>query len=224
MSTDRRDRTGSTTGSEPAEREARDPETRLGRRAFFGAVGLATVAVTALTAGQSVPALNGINLLGPRDGSGPQGLPVNKTAASAQVEQTATDPAWRLQLGSGSTTVSLSRADLLGLPQIEVELPVACVEGWSRSARWTGVRIADLLAVVGTGADVAVRVTSLQPPGAYTVMEMGPEFARHPKTLLALALNGETLDLDHGFPARIMAPGRPGVLQTKWVGQLEVLR
>ncbi|WP_148668402.1 molybdopterin-dependent oxidoreductase, partial [Streptomyces sp. WAC05950] len=27
--------------------------------------------------------------------------------------------------------------------------------------------------------------------------------------------------LDHGYPARIIAPNRPGVLQTKWVGRLE---
>ena len=42
-------------------------------------------------------------------------------------------------------------------------------------------------------------------------------------TLLALRLNGERLALDHGFPCRIIAPSRPGVLQTKWVHRLEVL-
>lgn len=34
---------------------------------------------------------------------------------------------------------------------------------------------------------------------------------------------GAGLSLDHGFPARIIAPNRPGVLQTKWVHRLEVL-
>jgi DMSO/TMAO reductase YedYZ molybdopterin-dependent catalytic subunit len=54
-------------------------------------------------------------------------------------------------------------------------------------------------------------------------MDMGTSYARDPLTLLALSLNGQTLALDHGFPARIIAPNRPGVLQTKWVERLEVL-
>jgi DMSO/TMAO reductase YedYZ molybdopterin-dependent catalytic subunit len=39
---------------------------------------------------------------------------------------------------------------------------------------------------------------------------------------LATSLNGEELDPDHGYPARIIAPNRPGVLQTKWVERIEV--
>jgi DMSO/TMAO reductase YedYZ molybdopterin-dependent catalytic subunit len=68
-----------------------------------------------------------------------------------------------------------------------------------------------------------VRVTSLQQHGGYRVMDMGPEYASDPTTLVALEVNGATLDLDHGFPARIIAPGRPGVLQTKWIRRIEVL-
>lgn len=203
--------------------EQGDSQQRSGRRAFLGSVTAATVAVTALTVGQSFPPLRATNLFGPRNGEGPQGLPVNQTAAAAAVEQLASDPGWRLQLRGGGESMALSRDDLLGLPQREVSLPIACVEGWSVGAHWSGVRVADLLDLVGADPDKHLQVRSLQPAGAYTVVEMGPEFARHPSTLLALALNGQTLNLDHGFPARIMAPNRPGVLQTKWVGSIEVL-
>jgi DMSO/TMAO reductase YedYZ molybdopterin-dependent catalytic subunit len=55
-------------------------------------------------------------------------------------------------------------------------------------------------------------------------MTMAAEFVQDPTTLVALELNGETLDLDHGFPARIIAPGRPGVLQTKWLKSIEVVQ
>ena len=47
-------------------------------------------------------------------------------------------------------------------------------------------------------------------------------FADHDRTLVALALHGEPLDRDHGAPARLIAPNRPGVLQTKWLSRLEV--
>ena len=47
--------------------------------------------------------------------------------------------------------------------------------------------------------------------------------AADPDTLLALFVNGEPLAPDHGFPARLIGPNRPGVHQTKWVGRIEVL-
>jgi DMSO/TMAO reductase YedYZ molybdopterin-dependent catalytic subunit len=49
------------------------------------------------------------------------------------------------------------------------------------------------------------------------------QHAADPDTLLALALNGEPLALDHGFPVRLIGPNRPGVLQTKWVARVEVV-
>jgi DMSO/TMAO reductase YedYZ molybdopterin-dependent catalytic subunit len=36
-----------------------------------------------------------------------------------------------------------------------------------------------------------------------------------------LTLRGQPLHLDHGFPARLIAPNRPGVLQTKWLTRIE---
>lgn len=63
----------------------------------------------------------------------------------------------------------------------------------------------------------------MEQEGGYAVTEMGHTYARDELTLLALRLNGEVLSPDHGFPARIIAPNRPGVLQTKWVHRLEVL-
>ncbi|HEY0694783.1 MAG TPA: molybdopterin-dependent oxidoreductase, partial [Kribbella sp.] len=68
-----------------------------------------------------------------------------------------------------------------------------------------------------------VRVVSMEKGGFYATSELPPQFADDPLTLLALRLNGSELDLDHGFPARIIAPNRPGVLQTKWVHHLEVI-
>jgi DMSO/TMAO reductase YedYZ molybdopterin-dependent catalytic subunit len=41
------------------------------------------------------------------------------------------------------------------------------------------------------------------------------------RSLLALRVGGEDLALDHGYPARIIVPGLPGVHNTKWVGSLE---
>jgi DMSO/TMAO reductase YedYZ molybdopterin-dependent catalytic subunit len=133
------------------------------------------------------------------------------------VTEAALDPAWRLEI----STIRLSLSELEALPQHTADLPIACVEGWSQGATWTGVPIADLLGLAGVSADRPVRVTSLEQKGAYRTSVLPATHVR--STLLALRINGERLALDHGFPCRIIAPSRPGVLQTKWVHRLEVL-
>ncbi|MGA1838755.1 molybdopterin-dependent oxidoreductase [Herbiconiux sp. 11R-BC] len=198
-------------------------EPAVSRRGFLTAIGLSTASVVLLTAGQTFAALSPFNLFAPRaSGTGPQGLPVNRTAAAAQVTESAVAPDWTLSVANGDRMLALTRAQLHALPQTQVELPIACVEGWSQTATWTGVRVKDLAASVGASPDAALTITSLEKEGGYRVTQMGAEYVGDDTTLVALELNGETLDLDHGYPARIIAPGRPGVLQTKWLSSLEV--
>ncbi|MEO3752977.1 molybdopterin-dependent oxidoreductase [Streptomyces sp. B6B3] len=200
-----------------------DPDARERRSLLLG-LGAAVGAVTAVTAGQTFAPLRQLTLLAPRDPDhSRQGVPVNRTAAEAGVgpAMVAAD-AWRLRV-AGPRGYALTLAELRALPQHTARLPIACVEGWSASADWTGVRLADLLDRAGAPAGSAVRVVSLQAHGGYRVMEMPAGYTRDPLTLLALRLNGAELSLDHGFPARIIAPNRPGVWQTKWVSRIEVL-
>ncbi|WP_369148569.1 molybdopterin-dependent oxidoreductase [Streptomyces sp. R44] len=193
------------------------------RRSLLLGAGAAVGVVTLTTVGQSFTPLKAFDLLAPRHPDhGPQGLPVNRTAAAAGVSAHGLG-AWRLEV-AGPHPYTLSLDALRALPQTRVRLPIACVEGWSVAAHWGGVRVRDLVERAGAWpGSVAVRVTSLEVSGAYRVMEMGADYADDPLTLLALTLNGQPLSLDHGFPARIIAPDRPGVLQTKWVHRLEVL-
>jgi DMSO/TMAO reductase YedYZ molybdopterin-dependent catalytic subunit len=44
-----------------------------------------------------------------------------------------------------------------------------------------------------------------------------------PLSLIALRVNGETLHIDHGYPCRLIAPNRPGAMQTKWLQGLTVV-
>jgi DMSO/TMAO reductase YedYZ molybdopterin-dependent catalytic subunit len=192
----------------------------MSRRAFVSTVGAAVGVVTVATVGQTITPLAPISLLAPRrPDMGSQGLPVNRSAVSAGVLDVARDPAYRLSI-EGPHRLELSLAELRGLPQHTVQLPIICVEGWSAQAWWTGVRIRDLLDEAGFDDNAELRVTSLQPSGLYRTSRLVPPHARDPLTLLALQLNGSPLDLDHGFPCRLIAPNRPGVMQTKWVASI----
>jgi hypothetical protein len=197
------------------------------RRTFLAGVAAASGVLVVATAGGTVPALSPLSVLAQRrPGQGPQGVPVNKTAAAAGVLDAARDPAYRLVIARpGCDRLrrrALSLDDLRALPQNEATLPIACVEGWSASASWRGVRVRDLLDLVGAAGVDLVIVESLQQSGRYRASELRRAQVRDRDTLLALDLSGEPLDLDHGFPVRLIAPGRPGVLQTKWVARLVV--
>jgi DMSO/TMAO reductase YedYZ molybdopterin-dependent catalytic subunit len=155
-----------------------------------------------------------------RPGTGSQRLPVNKTALSAGVTR---QDGWRLKVtGAVRKELDLSLDDLRAMPRHVVRLPIACVEGWSAEATWAGVRLRDVLAAAGVARHARVRVESLQKGGLYRASQVDPPHWHDEATLLAIEVNGAPLSLDHGFPCRLIAPNRPGVMQTKWVAELVV--
>lgn len=195
----------------------------LSRRGLVRTALLASGVVVVTTAGSTVPWLRQVSVFGVRSGDGPQGIPINKSAKSAGVIPRALDPSYSLTLAAGNTSLTLTRADLENLPQHTARLPIACVEGWSGSGTWEGVRLRDLIALVDVTGGTTVRVLSLQDDGPFTSSEVPADLVADPLTLIALRLDGEDLSIDHGYPCRLIAPGRPGVLQTKWVSRIELV-
>ena len=197
------------------------PETpAMDRRGLFVAAGAGIGAIVLATIGQTVTPLAPIGLLATRQASkGPQGVPVNKTASSARVLTLARADDWHLEV-TGPTPFTLTLADLEAIRSVTRHFPISCVEGWSVGAEWMGIPVIDLVRRAGGNASSRVEVFSLQPNGPYNhSMLLGPQVGA---ALLATHLNGERLDLNHGYPLRLIAPNRPGVLQTKWLNRLEV--
>jgi len=194
------------------------------RRRFLGGVAAASGAITLATVGQTVGPLRRISLLAPRDPKiGPQGIPVNKTAHSARVTPDLVDDSYRLRVtGKVGKPLTLTLTELMALPQRTAALPIACVEGWSASATWTGVSLPALLAMADAEPGTEIALHSLQKGGLFRGSTVSPTQAADPDTLLALKLNGEPLALDHGYPVRLIGPNRPGVFQTKWVTHVVV--
>lgn len=195
----------------------------LSRRGLVRTALLAAGVGVLATAGSTVPLLRKVSVFGVRSGDGPGGIPINVSARAADVVAAALSPDFRLTLTYGEAARSFTRAELAALPQTSAELPIACVEGWSASGLWTGVRLRDLLDLVEAPRGRNVYIESLQERGFYRRSTLPDQFADDELTLLALELNGEPLAIDHGYPCRLIAPNRPGVLQTKWVTRLEVL-
>ncbi len=192
----------------------------MSRRALLAALGGGSAALLVANAGESIGGpLRRIAFLAPRrDG----GFPVNKTATGAGVTPAMTGDAYRLVLAGGSGgEVELSRADLLALPQATHTLTLGCVEGWSTRQEWTGVPLRELARLAGVPDPAQLTVGSLQPKGILRQATLAANQVADSRSLLVLRVGGVDLTPDHGYPARIIVPGLPGVHNTKWVGRME---
>ncbi len=188
----------------------------LTRRGLFAFAGGASLALLVANVGQSIGGpLRATAFLGPRRQGG---FPVNKTAAAARVTREMVGASYALVLNGD---VRLSRTDLLALEQRTRTLPIACVEGWTTTQEWTGVPLAKLAELAGVPNASSVLVRSLQPKGVLSKASLSRAQIADESALLALKVNGAALEMDHGYPARIIVPGLPGVHNVKWVGAME---
>ncbi len=118
------------------------------------------------------------------------------------------------------------RAGLIAIRDIPGEAPWG--PGATGTATWTGVSLADVLALAGptaaaahvafVGADEALDAKPLQPFAG----SIGLDKALRPEVLLAWAMNGEPLTPVHGAPLRVVVPGYIGARSIKWLEEIEV--
>ena len=102
----------------------------------------------------------------------------------------------------------LGPEDLAALPLETLEATLDCTSGWYSTQEWKGVRLDRLLGDV-EGASIEVR----------SVTGYGRRFPAEDadRMWLAFEVGGAPLSAGHGFPARIVAPGRRGFWWVKWV-------
>lgn len=134
---------------------------------------------------------------------------------------------WSLRVhGMVDREITLDYERLLARPLIERDITLACVSNpvggrYIGNARWTGVPLRDLLDEAGVhpGADqIVTRSVDGFTSGTPTAVAMDGR-----DSLLAVAMNGEPLPLEHGFPVRMIVPGLYGyVSATKWLVDIEL--
>jgi DMSO/TMAO reductase YedYZ molybdopterin-dependent catalytic subunit len=141
--------------------------------------------------------------------------------------------------------LSLSLAEIMALPQVEISAVNQCsgnsrgffvprVAGgeWGNgamgNARWTGVRLSDVLAKVGVKAGaVQVRFNGLDTPvvadGPDFVKSLAVDHAQDGEVMIAYAMNGAPLPLLNGYPLRLIVPGWYATYWIKMLNDIEVL-
>ena len=134
---------------------------------------------------------------------------------------------WRLDIaGMVDTPMQLTYDALLALPQVERTITICCVSNevggkLIGNAVWTGVLLADLLAEVGVRSSAQqVFSTSLDGWTCGFPVEAALDGR---DAMIAVGMNGQSLSLEHGFPARLVVPGLYGyVSATKWLTRIDL--
>jgi DMSO/TMAO reductase YedYZ molybdopterin-dependent catalytic subunit len=140
------------------------------------------------------------------------------------------DPAkWRLVLdGELNKPVQLDLPILYQLPSVQVVKTLECISNWVNmceqvpfgcgligNAAWKGARLSDVLALAGGLKPGVVGIITLAVDEFTSFIPADPTLLHD--TLLVYEMNGQVLPLEHGYPARLLVPGRYGMKSPKWV-------
>jgi DMSO/TMAO reductase YedYZ molybdopterin-dependent catalytic subunit len=165
-----------------------------------------------------------------REGQRPNGSTDPQTADYLAVKQN--DFAdYRLQVtGLVDKPLSLSLDELRTMPSRTQITRHDCVEGWSCIAQWTGVQLSQVLDRAGIKPAARYIVFRCYDPMEDTLS--GPALyyesidlvsARHPQTILAYGLNGQTLPIANGAPLRVRIEQQLGYKMAKYIRTIEIV-
>ncbi len=131
-----------------------------------------------------------------------------------------TEDWWLLVDGLVNNPLNLKYEDITNQSAVSEIVTLKCVDGPTGTANWTGVRLIDLLDL----AEIKENATEVVFYGAdgYS-SSLTVEDASSSDVVLAYEMNGETLPTDHGYPVRLVAPGKYGYKWVKWITHIEVI-
>ncbi len=126
---------------------------------------------------------------------------------------------WRLAVdGMVARPASFSLAELKSFPSRTQITLIACEEGWSYIAEWSGVPLSHILGLVGALPQVRYVVYRSIQPDWWESIDMAD--ALHPQTLVTLGMNGGELPVRFGGPLRMRVPRQLGYKNVKYITRL----
>ena len=128
---------------------------------------------------------------------------------------------WRLSIdGMVAHPGTFSLAQLKSYPSRNQITQLACEEGWSYIAEWTGVPLSHVLNLVGVQPQAKYIAYFSIDPDWWESIDMAD--ALHPQTFLAYGLNGDELPVANGGPLRLRLPRQLGYKSVKYITHLTV--
>jgi DMSO/TMAO reductase YedYZ molybdopterin-dependent catalytic subunit len=134
---------------------------------------------------------------------------------------------WRLQVGGATERVlTLNYEDMLAMPSQEQYTTMQCISNevggeLIGNALWRGVRLSSVIEQAGPLP--SAHHVFLRCADEYTD-SIPLDYARREQVVLAYQMNGEPLTHKHGFPLRLLTPGKYGMKHPKWIIEIELMQ
>ena len=154
---------------------------------------------------------------------------IGKTSLLKQLEYlaaSATEPVyfpvfWDFQGAENARELHLNFDEMRALPTSQIVADIHCVTKWSKfDTEWEGVAVTDLLDRVGVGP--AATHVLVRAEHGFTANLPLDDFARD-QNLFAWRFGGDELELDHGWPLRLVVPHLYFWKSVKWVRGFDLL-
>lgn len=128
---------------------------------------------------------------------------------------------WRLAVdGMVARPTSFSIAELKSQPSHSQITHMACEEGWSYIAKWTGIALSQVLNAVGVLPQAKYVVYFSIENDWWDSIDM--DDALHPQTLVAYGMNDGELPVGNGGPLRLRVPRQLGYKNVKFITRLSL--
>ena len=129
---------------------------------------------------------------------------------------------YRLKVdGDVSNPLELALDDLYAMPNVQRTLKIECVGGWTADVPWEGIPLAYLLSLAGPPEKIAYITVESVTGYKRTI---GTDEVANPDNMIALKAGGVPLTVEHGYPARLVAPTKYGLDWVKYVGRITCIR
>jgi DMSO/TMAO reductase YedYZ molybdopterin-dependent catalytic subunit len=135
-------------------------------------------------------------------------------------EPTAVNPNdYRLTIdGNVSKSLEFTLLDLQAMPSVQKTAKIECVTGWAANVPWEGIPLLYLLSQAGVSPENIARVTIKSITGYETTLNS--DEVADSDSIIALKAGGLPLTVEHGYPARLVAPTRLGLDWVKYVTRI----
>jgi len=126
---------------------------------------------------------------------------------------------YRLKIdGDVPSPLELKLEELYAMTGVQKTQTIRCVEGWKADVPWEGIPLSYLLEQAGSSPKSITHVTISATTGYSTTLSS--DDVANLDNMIALKAGGAPLTVDHGFPARLVAPSRIGEFWVKYVSRI----
>ncbi|HEX9108347.1 MAG TPA: molybdopterin-dependent oxidoreductase [Longimicrobiales bacterium] len=151
-----------------------------------------------------------------------RGMPSYYVSDTVPVWDTAARGTWTLEVsGLVRRPLKLTLDQLSQLRSVVQRQDHFCVEGWTATSEWQGVRVSELARLAGLAPEA--RYVDFQSFDSDYHESWDLESALHPKTMIAYAREGRFLDAAFGAPARLHSPVKLGYKNVKYLTRVAFL-